>query len=72
MALSDSTIKKLAIALTPEVIVEIYSDERWLDFVCEIIPEIVTKKLGSNDIDLVTEIAMSIQDNIILKPVQTH
>ena len=72
MALSDSTIKKLAIALTPEVIVEIYSDERWLDFVCEIIPEIVTKKLGSNDIDLVTEIAMRIQDNIILKPVQTH
>ena len=72
MALSDSTIKKLAIALTPEVIAEIYSDERWLDFVCEIIPEIVTKKLGSNDIDLVTEIAMSIQDNFILKPVQTH
>lgn len=72
MALSDSTIKKLAIALTPEVIVEIYSDERWLDFVCELIPEIVTKKLGSNDVDLVTEIAMRIQDNIILKPVQTH
>lgn len=69
MALSNQTIQKLAIALTPEVINSIYSDERWTDFMCEVIPEIVSEKLGSEDIDLVTEIGTCIMDNIVMKPV---
>ena len=71
MALSNETINKLAIALTPEVINAIYSDERWTDFMCEVVPEIVSEKLGSQDTDLVTEIGMSIMDNILLKPHRT-
>jgi hypothetical protein len=71
MALSNSTIKNLSIALTPDVIKEIYSDERWIDFMMEILPEIVSDNLGSEDIDLITEISCCIMDNILLKPVQT-
>ena len=71
MALSNSTIKNLSIALTPDVIKEIYSDERWLDLMMEILPEIVSEYLGSEDIDLITEISVCIMDNIALNPVQT-
>jgi len=71
MALSNSTIKNLSIVLTPDVIKEIYSDERWIDFMMEILPEIVSDNLGSEDIDLITEISCCIMDNILLKPVQT-
>lgn len=71
MALSNSTIKNLSIALTPDVIKEIYFNERWIDFMMEILPEIVSDNLGSEDIDLITEISVCIMDNIALKPVQT-
>ena len=71
MALSNSTIKNLSISLTPDVIKEIYSDERWIDLMMEILPEIVSEYLGSEDIDLITEISVCIMDNIALNPVQT-
>lgn len=71
MALSNSTIKNLSIALTSDVIKEIYSDERWIDLMMEILPEIVSEYLGSEDIDLIAEISVCIMDNIALKPVQT-
>jgi hypothetical protein len=71
MALSNKTIQNLSIALTPEVINAIYADERWTDFMCEVIPEIVSEKLGSQDMNLVTEIAMCIADNVLLKPIRT-
>jgi hypothetical protein len=38
---------------------------------CEVIPEIVSEKLGSQDMNLVTEIAMCIADNVLLKPIRT-
>ena len=71
MALSNSTIKNLSIVLTPDVIKEIYSDERYIELMMEILPEIVSEHLGSEDIDLITEISCCIMDNIVLKPSQT-
>ena len=71
MALSDHTINKLAIALTPEVIDSILMDESWVDYLTEIIPEVVSKKLGSQDTDLITEIAVCILDNISMIPYRT-
>ena len=68
MSLSNKTVQNLSIALTSEVINQIYSDERWVDFMTEIIPEIVSDKLGSQDMDLVTDIAVCIMDNIAMKP----
>lgn len=67
MALSNSTINKLSSALTPEVIESIQQDDRYVEFMMEIIPEIVIEKLGTQDIDLVTELAMCIMDRIYIK-----
>lgn len=71
MALSSQTLNNLALALTPEVINAIYEDARWTDFMCEVIPEIVSEKLSTGDIDMVTEIAMCIMDNMVMKPFKT-
>ena len=71
MALSNSTIKNLSIALTPDVIDDIFLDERYTELMMELIPEFVAKNLQSEDYDLVTEIATCIMDNITLKPSKT-
>ena len=71
MALSNSTIKNLSIALTSDVIDDIFQDERYIELMMELIPDFVAKNLQSEDYDLVTEIAVSIMDNIAMKPRRT-
>ena len=71
MALSEKTIQNLSIALTPDVIDDIFQDERYIELMMELIPEFVMKNLQSEDYDLVTEIAVSIMDNIAMKPRRT-
>ena len=60
MTLSTSTANKLGKALTPEVINYIYSDDRFLDFLYEIVPDAVTSILGTIDEDLKYELACCI------------
>jgi len=45
MALSNQTISNLASALVPEVIDYIYEDERWCEFLHEIVPDALKDKL---------------------------
>jgi hypothetical protein len=71
MALSDKTIQNLSIALTPDVIDDIFQDERYIELMMELIPEFVAKNLQSEDVDMVVEIAVCIMDNIVLKPRKT-
>lgn len=71
MALSEKTIQNLSIALTPDVIDDIFQDERYIELMWELIPEFVAKNLQTEDYDLVTEIAVCIMDNIDLKPRKT-
>ena len=71
MALSEKTIQNLSIALTSDVIDDIFQDERYIELMMELIPEFVIKNLQSEDYDLVTEIAVSIMDNIDMKPRRT-
>jgi hypothetical protein len=71
MALSDKTIQNLSIALTPDVIDDIFQDERYIELMMELIPEFVAKNLQSEDYDLVTEIATCIMDNISMHPRKT-
>ena len=68
MALSNSTIKNLSIALTSDVIDYIFQDERYIELMMELIPEFVAKSLQSEDYDLVTEIAVCVMDNIVMNP----
>jgi hypothetical protein len=67
MALSNKTIQNLAISLTPDVIDDIFTDERFTELMMELIPEFVSKNLQTEDYDLVAELAMCIMDNIVLK-----
>jgi hypothetical protein len=67
MSLSNQTISKLSDALVSEVVAYIYEDQRWCDFLHEIIPDAVQDKLGDVDEDLKFELALCIMDKIILK-----
>jgi hypothetical protein len=67
MALSEQTISNLASALVPEVIDYIYEDQRWCEFMHEVIPDALKDKLGEIDEDLKFELAMCIMDRISLK-----
>jgi hypothetical protein len=67
MALSNQTISNLASALVPEVIDYIYEDQRWCEFMHEIVPDALQGKLGEVDEDLKFDLAMCIMDRICLK-----
>lgn len=67
MALSNQTISNLASALVPEVIDYIYQDQRWCEFMHEVIPDALQDKLGEIDEDLKFDLAMCIMDRIGLK-----
>ena len=67
MTLSNQTISNLASALVPEVIDYIYQDERWCEFMQEVIPDALQDKLGEVDEDLKFDLAMCIMDRICLK-----
>lgn len=67
MTLSNQTISNLASALVPEVIAYIYEDERWCEFLHEIVPDALVNKLGQVDEHLKYELALCIMDRISLK-----
>jgi hypothetical protein len=67
MALSNQTINNLADALVSEVIDYIYQDERWCEFMHEVIPDALQDKLGEIDEDLKFELALLIMDRICFK-----
>jgi hypothetical protein len=67
MALSHQTINKLASELVPEVIDYIYQDERWCEFMHEVIPDALQEQLGEIDEELKFELAICIMDRICFK-----
>jgi hypothetical protein len=72
MSLSNKTIQNLAIALTPDVIDDIFMDERWVDLMMEVVPDFVAKNLKTEDYDLVAELSSCIVDNIQMLPRKTN
>lgn len=67
MPLSTKTIQNLSKALAPEVVDYIFGDERWVDFLHEIIPDAIDSTIGGIDEDLKFELALCIMDKILLK-----
>lgn len=67
MTLSNKTARQLGIALTSEVMEYIYQDERWIDFMHEIIPDAIQEKIGNIDSDLLFELSLIVMENIHLK-----
>jgi hypothetical protein len=72
MSLSNKTIQNLAIALTPDVIDDIFMDERWVDLMMEVVPDFVAKNLQTEDCVLVLELSQCIMDNIQMRPRKTN
>jgi hypothetical protein len=66
MTLSNKTVNALASALVSEVIDYIHEDERYAEFMMEVIPDAITDKMGNIDDDLRTELALCIMDKICI------
>jgi hypothetical protein len=66
MALSQSTIIKLADALSADVVSYISEDERFFDLMVELIPDAIHAKLGDVDDQVVAELSMCISERIHL------
>lgn len=66
MALSQSTIIKLADALSADVASYITDDERFFDLMVELIPDAIRAKLGDVDDMIVAELSMCISERIRL------
>ena len=67
MALSVETISKLADALKPEVIDYICEDERWCEFLHEVVPDAIKTRLGPVDEDVLFDLSLCVMDRIIIK-----
>jgi hypothetical protein len=67
MSLSSKTFQKLAETLTPEVIEYINNDERYAEFMQEIIPDALREKMGSLEDVLLYELSFYIMDQIFLQ-----
>ena len=68
--LSDKAFRNLVNALTSEVISYIEKDERYVNFMQEVIPDALSDLMGQLDEDLRCELSMSIMDNIMFRSVK--
>ena len=66
MALSDSTIQRLADALCDDVAAYITEDERFFDLMVELIPDAISAKLGNVDCQIAAELSMCISERLRL------
>jgi hypothetical protein len=69
MALSQSTIQRLADALSDDVAQYISEDERFFELMTELIPDAIHAKLGDVDMQVSTELTMCLSERIIVKGV---
>jgi hypothetical protein len=69
MALSQSTIIRLADALSDDVAQYITEDERFFELLTELIPDAIHAKLGDVDMRVSAELSMYLSERIIVKAV---
>ena len=70
MALSNKTINNLADALSQEVIDYIHDDERYVEFLMELIPDAIQDNIGNIDEDLKMDLTLSIIDHICFRKIK--
>ena len=68
--LSDKAFQNLTNALTSEVISFIERDDRYVEFMQEMIPDALSDLMGQLDEDLKCELSMAIMDNIMFRSVK--
>jgi hypothetical protein len=69
MTLSNKTIQSLAEVLAPEVIDYIHEDERYAEFMMEILPDAIQDKLGQISEELMNDLPFCIMDRIAFRKV---
>jgi hypothetical protein len=67
MSLSNATFNKLADALKSEVVSYILQDERYVEFLMDMIPDAIQEKLGPMDDIVLYELSMCVMDKIELR-----
>jgi hypothetical protein len=67
--LSNKATNILATAIAQKAADAIFEDERWVDLLQEIIPDVVTKELGEVDDDLLFDLSLTVMDKLVLKAV---
>ena len=69
MTLSNKAIQALAEVLAPEVIDYIHEDERYAEFLMEIIPDAIQDKLGPISSEIMNELPTCVMDRIAFRKV---
>lgn len=67
MSLSSKTINSIASAMAEDAIDYIQKDERYADFMIDMLTEFVGEKLGTQDNDLICELGCCLMDRIYFK-----
>ena len=67
MALSNQTIQSLSDALVPEVVHYIFNDERWTNFLHEIVPDAINTTLGKVDDDVLFDLSLCVMDSLAVQ-----
>jgi hypothetical protein len=67
MTLSTKALNILAEKIAPKVADAIFEDERWVDLLHEIVPDVVTREIGDCDEDLLFDLSLITMDKIVLK-----
>jgi hypothetical protein len=67
MSLSNATFNKLADALKAEVVSYILQDERYVEFLMDMIPDAIQEKLGPMDYIVLYELSLCVMEKIELK-----
>jgi hypothetical protein len=66
MSLSNATFNKLADALKSEVVSYIVQDERYVEFLMDMIPDAIQEKLGPIDDIVLYELSLCVMEKIEL------
>ena len=67
MSLSNATFNKLADALKSEVVSYILQDERYVEFLMDMIPDAIQEKLGPMDDIVLYELSLCVMEKIELR-----
>ena len=65
--LSNKAYKMLADVLAPRLANELQSSERFVEFMHEVVPDLITAELGEMDDDTLFELSLCVMDKFYLK-----
>ena len=63
--LSNQTVQRLADSLANEVAAGIFESEEWVTLLHDLVPDIISSKLGSVDDDLLFDLSLCVMDKIV-------